>query len=46
METRLSELCVKVNRKPEKNILDIIDLKNRLANFNNFWQKYLETTGY
>jgi len=24
-ESRLSEICVEINRKPEKNILDIID---------------------
>ena len=38
-QSRSSKICVEINRKPEKNILDIIDC-NLIADFNNFWQKY------
>jgi len=34
-----SEICVKINRKSEKNIPNIIDHNLKKANFNNLWQK-------
>jgi len=37
-ESRSSEICVEINRKPEKTIPDIIE--KRSADFNNSWQKY------
>jgi len=41
-EIRSSEICDEIDRKPEKNIPDIINrnLRGKLADFNNFWQKY------
>ena len=40
-ESRLSEICVKINRKPEKHPWHYqSQLKERLADFSNFWQKY------
>jgi len=40
-ENRSSKICVKINRKPEQNIPNIIDrnLEERLTDFNNIWQK-------
>jgi len=40
-ESRSSEICVEINKKPEQNIPNIIDhnFKKKLADFNNFWQK-------
>jgi len=38
-KSRSSAICVEVNRKPEKNIPDIID-SSLIVDFNNFWQKY------
>jgi len=42
-ESRSSEVCVEINRKPEKNIPDIIDhilKKDMYVDLNSFWQKY------
>jgi len=41
-EIRSSEICVKINRKPEKHLQHYQSyLEQGLANFNNIWQKYL-----
>ena len=43
-----SEICVKINRKPEKNIPDIIDpnLKKNWQILIIFGRKISDTTGY
>jgi len=42
-ESRLSKICIKINRKPEKKHPQHYQsyLEQRLADFNNNWQKYL-----
>ena len=41
-ESRSSEICIKINRKPEKHPEHYRSyLEQRLADFNNIWQKYL-----
>jgi len=47
-ESRSSEICVKINRKPEKNIPDIINrnLKNDWQILIIFGRNISHTTGY
>jgi len=47
-ERRSSEICVEINRKPEKNIPDIIDrnLKKNLQILIIFGSNISDTTGY
>jgi len=47
-ESRSSEICVEINRKPEKNIPDIIDrnLKKDQQILILFGRNILDTTGY
>jgi len=47
-ESRTSEICVEINRKPEKNILDIIDrnVKKDYQILIIFGRNMSDTTGY
>jgi len=47
-KSRLSEICVEINRKPDKNILDIIDrnLKKDKQIWTIFGRNISDTSGY